>query len=241
MSSRRLVFAASALCALATAACSDENFTVEYASDYAKASAHSVSFFGIFQDGRLNASAWDRFGPRFSSSFVGAPCPAMFGSELSTESSSDLSGAVEAYARNNGVTDNLLEKISPMAKGDIIVVVTIAGHPPQPIGDAGVRAPPPAAPMRGMGRRGLGGGGGGGRSPEPATDHNVFELAASLYSVSAKHSVGVVAMSYDGPSVAEALSKFTARFQQEMAGSRCGGWSWDRAVDADAIRKLADE
>jgi hypothetical protein len=225
------------IAAFAASACADEAFKVEYAPDYARGAAN-VSFFGVYQDGRVNGNAWDQFGTRFSRTFIGAPCEAMYGNEL-TAQDTDLSGAIDTYARADGITDDLLEKIAPMAKGDLIGVITISGHPPQPIGDAGASAPPPPTRSYG-GRHGRMGGGGGSRAPEPTTDQNVFELAASLYSVKTKHSVAVVAMSYTGSSVAEALTKFSDRFQLEMAGSRCSGWSRDVKIDADAIRNSID-
>ncbi len=228
------VAAFSLLVVLAAGACADEAFTVEYAPDYVHAPA-SVSFFGVYQDGRVNSEAWDQFGVRMAHSFVGAPCEAFFGNELAAQQP-DLASAIDSVARADGISDELLDKISPMAKGDLIAVLAVSGHPPQVI-DSGVQAPPSSSPpMRGGGRRGRSYGGG---SSGPTTDQNVFELAATLYSVKAKHSVAVVAMSYTGSSVADALQKFTAKLSSETAGSRCVGWSFDKPVDADAIRHLS--
>lgn len=222
---------------LAAGACADEAFTVQYAPDYVRAPAN-VSFFGVYQDGRVNSEAWDQFGVRMSHSFVGSPCEVFYGNEL-TAQQPDLAGAVDSVARADGISDELLDKISPMAKGDLIAVLAISGHPPQVI-DSGVQAPPPSPPpMRGGGRRG--GRSYGGGSTGPTTDQNVFELAATLYSVKTKHSVAVVAMSYTGSSVADALEKFTAKLSTETAGSRCVGWSFDKPVDADSIRNLPSE
>jgi hypothetical protein len=232
------IIAFAGVVALAASACADEAFTVQYAPDYVRAPAN-VSFFGVYQDGRVNSEAWDQFGVRMAHAFVGAPCEVMYGNEL-TAQNSDLAGAIDSTTRADGVSDGLLEKISPMAKGDLIVVLAISGHPPQPLGDAGAAPPPPPPTSRYGGRHGRRYGGGGG-SPEPTTDQNVFELAATMYSVKAKHSVAVVAMAYTGSSVTDALAKFTAKFSAEMAGSRCVGWSFDQKIDADAIRNLTDD
>ncbi|MGH7328852.1 MAG: hypothetical protein ACREJX_10940, partial [Polyangiaceae bacterium] len=94
----------------------------------------------------------------------------------------------------------------------------------------------------GGGMSGMGGGGpaSGNHEFAPTTDQNVFELSVTLYSMKAKRSVGVVAMAYSGSSVEDALAKFTARFQREMTGARCTGWSWDQKVDAESIRQMID-
>ncbi len=231
---RRFSFAL--VVALAASACADEAFNVEYAPDYARRAAN-VSFFGVYQDGRVNADAWDQFGVRMAHAFVGAPCDAMYDNEL-TAQDSDLAGAIDSVTRADGVSDDLLDKISPMAKGDLIVVLTISGHPPQPLGDAGSHEAPMQSTSGFGARHGRRYGTSG--DPSPTTDQNVFELAATMYSVKAKHSVAVVAMSYTGSSVADALTKFTNRFSIEMAGSRCVGWSFDQKIDVDAIRKLAE-
>jgi hypothetical protein len=230
------VVACSLIAVLAASACADEAFTVQYAADYVHAPA-VVSFFGVYQDGRVNSEAWDQFGVRMAHSFVGAPCEVFYGNEL-TAQNPELAGAIDSVARADGVSDDLLDKISPMAKGDLIVVLAISGHPPQPLGDAGAAAAPP--PVRSYGGR-HGRHYGGSSSSEPTTDQNVFELAATMYSVKAKHSVAVVAMSYTGSSVADALAKFTAKLSAETAGSRCVGWSFDKPVDVDAIRNLPSE
>jgi hypothetical protein len=232
------------IAAFAATACADNAFSVQYAPDY-RPGAANISFFGVYQDGRVNGSSWDQFGTRFTHSFVGAPCEVMYSEGLAAQNP-ELANAIDSYARNDGVTDDLLEKIAPMAKGDLIGVISISGHPPQPLPDAGKVAP--AAPTRnygGGGKRGgglgnMGGGGGGSSYVETPTDHNVFEIAATLYSVKAKQSVGVVAMAYTGSSVNDALEKFTAKFQIETAGSRCSGWSWDVKIDPETIRQMAE-
>jgi hypothetical protein len=230
--------------AFAATACADNAFSVQYAPEYRRG-PNSVSFFGVFQDGRVNGDSWDQFGTRFTRSFAGAPCEVLY-SENFTAQNADLSGAIDSYARSEGVTDELLEKIAPMAKGDLIGIISISGHPPQPLGDAGTGMPPQQTSRNyggGGGKRGGGmgnmGGGGGNSYVETPTDHNVFEIAATLYSVKAKQSVGVVAMAYTGRSVEDALAKFTEKFQLETAGSRCAGWALDQKVDVDGIKQLA--
>lgn len=223
---------------------------MQYAPEYPRGSA-VISFFGVYRDGRVNDDAWDALGTRFSSSIGGAPCEVLYGTSLVTHDP-DLTGAIDSYARASGVTEDLLGRIAPMAKGDLVAVFSISGHPPQPLPErGGPSAPGGSANYAGGGGKhggggmtngGMGGGltGGGHRESAPPTDNDVFEISATLYSVKAKRTVGVVAMAYTGSSVDDALGKFTERFQSEMSGARCVGWSWDKRVDPATIRQGVD-
>jgi hypothetical protein len=68
----------------------------------------------------------------------------------------------------------------------------------------------------------------------------VFELSASLYSVALGHGVGVIDMTYSGPSVKDALGKFADKLAAAVPNARCAGWRHDPVVDADQIREMID-
>ena len=220
---------------VALAACaSDASFDVRYANDYAKPA--SVSIFGVFKDGRMNQAAWDALGARFSAPLHGVRCEILFGEKLA-QASPDLAPFIDDYTRRNGVTDDVLDKLAPLAMGDSVLLITIAGHPPQSTRDGG--APPPQqspSPMsRGAGRRGRGMGApyGGGR----AADTSVYEVSASLFSVKTHHAVGLIGMTYSGASVDEALKKFTDKLGTELGGATCAGWDASRPLDADQLKR----
>ena len=216
--------------------CADENISVKYAADYQRAPA-KISFVGLFKDGRVNAEAWDPVNEVIDRHLHGYPCAPLFSNDL-TAKNPDFASALDDFTRANGVGDELLDKLAPMAKGDLIAVVVMAGQPPQVI-DAGA-APSAELPGTGNGRHNAARGTRGGQRG-PVTDHNVFELAVSLYSVKTHKSVGQVAMSYVGKSVDDALARFAQRFAAETAGSTCVGWTVDPGADGAAIRKLAEE
>jgi hypothetical protein len=222
--------------ALALTSCADDSISVKYAADYQRTPA-KISFVGLFKDGRVNAEAWDGVNEAIDRHLHGYPCAPLFSNDL-TAKNPDFAGALDDFTRANGVGDELLDKLAPMAKGDLVAVVVMAGQPPQLI-DGGVL--PAVEPVGGRtggmgGRRGVARG-----SRGPVTDHNVFELAVSLYSVKTHKSVGQIAMSYTGRSVEDALAKFSQRFAAETAGSSCTGWTVDPSLDGEAIRKLAEE
>jgi hypothetical protein len=238
--SRFLVLTPALLCA-----CSgDAQLSSRFASGFAHP-AHTLAVLGVYKDGRMSSEAWDQVGPGLSRPF-GATCDQGFAQlELKNQ---PLSGVVDDYTRANGVGDDLLEQLAPAAQGDIIVVVTVAGH----VGSKGPNMPDTStlssgtpgigsskyrtgssigSPMGPSGRSS-----GGMRRPIDTT--SAFEMTASLYSVADKKSVGVVTLEYDGKSVEDAVARLAERLGVELPGSRCGGWNWDAKVDDQRIREL---
>ncbi len=225
-------------------ACADDGtqFSVKHAPEFVTTGA-KVSVFGIFKDGRMTPESWDAIGPRLSRAF-GKPtvCGVAYGERL-VSTAPALSSAVDDYARANGVTDDLLDQFGPMATGDAIVVITIAGHPPQPIAASELPRQAPAQSPRNMG--GMGGRQGAGQMAPPArdlhpTDRSLFEVSATLFSVRLHRSVGVIAMTYSGANVDQAIDKFAARLAEELPGASCTDWNWDTHVDDERIRKMID-
>jgi len=176
---------------LVSSACGDEdiNFAVKYAPGYSN-NGNAVSIFGIFKDGRMSPDTWDEVGPRFSTAFHGTSCEIAISSEL-RRSNLPLFTAVDDGAREEGITDPMLDRFAPAAAGNSILVITIAGHAPKakqdPIHAAGAAAT--RSQMGGMGRGGgtsrqnryQGPSNGNGRKPR-GNENDVYEISASLYS-----------------------------------------------------------
>lgn len=229
---------------LAPAACSDDaQFTTRFASDFAHG-RHAVSVFGLFKDGRMDAEAWEVLGPKLSAPF-GATCPAAYGAMVATDQ--PLSAAIDDYVRANGPGDELLEQVAPAAAGDLVVVFTVAGRVvPKASATADSSMLSSGSSPGGMG---MGAGKYRGARPTGQTYGRAgmaaanrgpaaFELSASIYSVSQKKSVGLVAMAYDGPSADDALARMATKLAQTVPGSTCAGWDWKGKVDAGRIREL---
>jgi hypothetical protein len=226
------------------ASCADDpaKFDVHFASDFAHEGA-SVSVLGVYKDGRMSAESWPSLGPRLSAPFSRGTCEIAYGDAL-LSSNAALAQSVEDYATANGVTDDLLAELAPMARADGVLLVTIAGHPPQALGDAGAprKASSSSAPaMRGGGRRGRGRMSAPSGDARPRTDGSVYEVSASVYSVRQRRSVAIVGMTYSGASVDEALAKFTARLAEELPGASCKGWDLAAPVDAEKIHRMSLE
>lgn len=236
--------ASSFLCACA----SDSQFNVQYAPGYPKA-GETVAVLGVFKDGRLSPEAWEEVSPKLSPVLGSAACPVGYDEKMTT-SDRLVAEAIDDYARANGVTDTLLEQLAPAANGDVILVVTVAGRPPNVHG-AGVSDATTAQQAANAGqmspassRRGGMMGGGMGRTPPghlTIVDRNAYELVASIYSVRDKKSVGLVHLGYIGGNAADALNQFSEKLKTAFPGARCGTWQWEGKVSEEKIRSIKEE
>ena len=232
--------------------CSDAaQITTRYAPTFTHA-PHTLSLLGVYKDGRMNPDVWEQIGPGLSAP-LGGKCSA--GYDTLVTSNPELSGTIDDYARANGISDELLDQLGPAATGELILVVTVAGHVGQkeqdlPDTSAVTAGSPSMAGSKYGGAGGMGGRGGMGpttrgatgamRRPHALADGNAFEMSASLFSVKEHRSVGMVSMGYSGPSVDDAVSKLAARLGVELPGSSCAGWDWSAKVDGQRIRELVD-
>jgi hypothetical protein len=237
-----LVLGSSLICA-----CSgDAQLSSRFAPDFTRA-PHTVAVFGVYKDGRMSSDAWEQVGAGLSRPF-GATCDAAY-PQIEARNQT-LSGAIDDYARANGVGDELLEQLAPAAQGDLILVISVAGR----VGSKGPNLPDQStlasgtpgvssskyrtgsaigSPVGGPSR-------GSGAMRKPIDTSSAFEMTASLYSVAEKKSVGAVTLEYDGKSVDEAVARLAERLGQELPGSRCGSWNWDVQLDDHRIRDLGE-
>ena len=241
-------FSATLLLSLATAACgsNEVNFTTRFASGFSP-TRHVVSIFGVYKDGQMNAEAWGSFAPKVSSALGAAKCEAGYVDASTANANPALWTAVDEYTRSNGPTDDLLGEVAPAAQGDLVLVLTVAGRVPEK--DKVQLQPESSSPgMTGGGRGGMGGmggthnpGAGSMRSPStPAGSKDALDLAALLYSVSEKRSVGQISLEYTGHSLDDAWAKFAERLRESLPGASCAGWSWEGKVDVERVRKLGE-
>jgi hypothetical protein len=191
----------------------------------------------------MSAEAWDALAPGVAPALGGGSCEVAYGPRL-LAGRADVAAALDEYTQASGPTDDLLAALAPAAKGDVLMVITVAGRPPSPESN---RADAPAlaqttSPMGGGGR--MGGAGGGGRRPRrraTPTDMDHLELTAALYSVPEKRPVGLVALEYTGRTQQDAVTRFGAALARALPGARCAGWDLSPAgVDAERIRQLPE-
>ena len=244
-------------CSMLLWACESGPFKATYEPGFAHTSGMRVSVFGVFKDGRMSPESWKQIGHALSAPMGSAECAIAYDDEFMVRDT-EVSSAVDAYTREEGPTDALLDQFAAAATGDQIMVVTISGHPPQTLGgnDAGARPQRSQGLQaggasggggRGTGGRGMGGGRRGGASGMPSgsqqheiTDGSVFEVSASLFTVRLHRTVGALSLTYSGPSAEEALAQFAEKFRTELPHAQCTAWNRDAAIDADRIRKMVE-
>jgi hypothetical protein len=216
---------------VALASCADDGprFSVNYAPGFVK-DGLSISVLGVFRDGRMSPEAWDELGPRFSAALHREECDVAMSTRLRAQQPAVFTD-FDRVAREDGITDELLDRVAPTAAGDSILVLTVAGRPPgaKDGGAGGGSASAPALSTTGRGGRGGGRRGGAPRSapshPHHGPDTNVFEISASLFSKRQHQSVAMVAMTYTGSSEEEAIARFVEKLAAAFPGAVCAGWS----------------
>ena len=255
------MLATSALAACATTEEGQPQVAVAPAPDAAK--PESVSVFGIFRNGRMSPEAWEDFGKALSMPFGEGICKAAYDVVLA-DANPDLAAAIDDYTKENGVSDELLAKFAPLAKGDTILLIAIDGQLPRPTAASAEKPSKPAQNPsasgqgnyggsgagqgggRGMGRGGGGMGRGGmsGRRQQSAPaqqakpDKGSWELTAYFYSVRLRQSTRQVVLKQQGQDVDGDLKLFAAKLGTEIPGVPCRGWDSIAKVDANSIRKL---
>ena len=207
---------------LAAACAGDEGFNAKFAPDFRRERA-TISVFGVFRDGRMSPDAWDDIAPKLSVAFGQKRCEAGYGDALRT-ADPELFASVDDYARESGITEELLAHFESSAEGDLIMVLQMYGHPKaKSEGDL----PKPAAKQAR--------GGNGMRDPRALTPPSRpvawsgLELGATLFSVHDHHGVAEMSMRYSGTSLDEAVTKFGEKIQSAMPGATCRGWRWPAA------------
>jgi len=128
----------------------------------------SVSVFGIFRNGRMSPGSWTEFAATLSLPFSQTACQAAYTDDL-VSANAELTSAVDDYAKENGVSDELVDRFAARAKGDTIMVISMTGQPARPSADAGAaKKPANSSSSAGQGNSGgAGSGPGGGRGMGP--------------------------------------------------------------------------
>jgi hypothetical protein len=200
-------------------------FTTKLASDFAPAH-HTVSVLGVYQDGRMSLDSWAVLGPYLTPALGSAPCAVGYESLATTNQ--ELANAIDEYARDEGPTGNLLTQLAPAARGDLILVVTLAGKLPKPQSeDEAAAHPAPVNNSMGSSRH-------RGRHAAPAeaaADDNQLDISASLFSVAQGHPVALVALQYRGTSQKDALTRFAQELARATPDLKCTGWDFSVPID----------
>lgn len=225
------------------------HFEIKYAPEYAPPTA-PFSVFGVYENGRLNAEAWREISAVLSRNFGSSSCESAWNYQFQTANPT-LSAAVDEYTKDNGVSDELLDKLAPMAKGGAILSFTVYRNQGMAEPDAPKSSRPPASSARtaGMSRRMVGAPMGGLRATgwarptlADAESRNasepVYEISALLFSLKDRRSIVLVSMSHRGAELDEALDKFSARLREAIPQVSCAGWNLEAPINVANIQAL---
>jgi hypothetical protein len=215
--------------ALSTASCGDEtSVKVRYAEGFTPG-PNAVSVLGVYRDGRMSVDAWGPLALPLSTALgARAVCEPGFSARLQRDNE-PLFASIDEQAKNEGVTEDLLNKLAPSAQGDVILTVTMHGSVGRSSSDKVSDEPPQRSmpSMRGMGAQGGGARGGPQRqaSPRPPPPR-VLEMSAMLFSARQGKPLARLTVMYGGTNAEEAVKMFAAEVGKMVPGSSCKGWSW---------------
>lgn len=213
------------------AGCADDapNVRVETAAGFASPRGASVSIFGAFHDGRMSVDSWRTLSPSISRAFGKGACDAAWGDAM-REQAPDLAELVDQSTRENGITDDLLEKVAPRAMGDYVMTIVVYRYIPKSRTQRVQRAPQARMGRRGMSRM---------QGSYPAADEShVFELTAGFWSVHEKKLVAEVDLRYEGDDLDVATAAFVAKLRALLPGATCVGWKGlEEAPESGPVRQ----
>jgi hypothetical protein len=212
----------------------DADLTTYLSPSLTAKAPHTLSVFGVFRDGRMSARAWDELSPKLTSILGPEPCPAAFSTDLVTGDGA-LASAIDDYSKNYGLTEPLLDRIAPAAKGDLVLVFIVAGAVRSRHHDTDPQPRPAPGPGGSRMRRTTS------YSRPPATNPSAFEVTASLFSPKDHANVAAVNLRYAGPSEDAAMAKLLAKWRELFPSTSCESWDFEaHPVDADAVRALPE-
>ena len=220
-------------------ACAADPFVAKYEPGLERSKQH-ISVFAIKRDGLLNRSGWAALGPDATVPFSDEPCDVGYGDAMFA-AVPEVAEAVDDYVRENGVTDELLDQIAPAAKGDLIMILTLAGHPLAKTEKSESSSYSPSAGPSGRGgRRGNRRSSATNSRGEESSNGETFEAAAAFFSVRERRAVATATLRSSGTNTDQALAQFTNRLEHTFPGSTCSGWDWSVHLDDTKIRKLSE-
>jgi hypothetical protein len=218
---RSLTYVTAFFLAMAASSCgsADADYRVQFAPGFVRERA-SVSVLGVYKDGRMSTSYWEKLGPKLSAVLGGKSCDAFFSERLNAEDPK-LFSRIEKDAKEEGITQDLVSVVAPHARGEAIMVVNVYGRLPVQSKKDTSAGPQPnfGGGMQGRGRMG-----GHNSPPQTPKDDNALVMQADLMSVETREVVGRIALRYTGTDGEDAIAKFMQQIRMELPSCTCTGW-----------------
>lgn len=178
----------------------------------------------------MDAAAWNDWAPTIADATGDETCTAAFDDRME-KGAPALFNELDERTRQDGITDEILDRVAPSALGNAILILEVFGRPTQmkkadDVEASPQQAPPAAAPLSGRGR-GRGRFGGAAESaarsgPPPDT----LEVSIGVYSIRDQQVIASMQMHPDAGESADALQKLSEKLHETLRGARCAGWTW---------------
>lgn len=226
-------------------------FDVKYAPGYMPPTAE-FSVFGVYENGRLNAEAWREVGAVLSRGFGASFCETAWSYQLQSVNP-PLCSAIDEYTKDNGISDELLSRLAPLAQGAWILSFTVnrsqgSVDPQEPKSRRPPASSARAASLSRVGAAPQGGLRAAGWARPTLADADarnegepLFEISALLFSVKERRSTVLVSMSHRGTDLDEALGKFALKLREAIPRVTCTGWVLETPIDVAQIQDLAKQ
>ena len=199
--------------------------TVQRVASYAPHGT-TLSVLGVFKNGRMDPGAWNEWAPTIVAAVGDETCTAAFDDRME-KAAPALFTELDEQTRQDGITDELLDRAASNARGGAILVVEVFGGV-SPVKKPGNEAPAPAAPppstMRGQGR-------GRRRSMAPSAapprqSHDQLDVSVGVYSLHEHQVMASVEMHADAGGSSDELRAFSDKIRAMLHGAKCAGWAW---------------
>jgi hypothetical protein len=217
--------------ALITCACGAD-VTAQRAPNYAPRDVN-LSVLGVFKNGRMDAAAWNDWASTVAAATGDGTCAAAFDDRME-KAAPALFSELDESTRQDGITDEILDRAAPSALGNAILVLEVFGTPPRVKKADGVEPPPrqTPAPSPSPGRRGRGRMGGANASAPPREPpHDELDVSIGVYSIGDRRVLASVRMHTETGASADALQTLSEKLRETLHGARCAGWKWQSSED----------
>jgi hypothetical protein len=216
--------------ALSVCACGTD-VTVQRTPNYAPRDV-TLSVLGVFKNGAMDAGAWNDWAPTVARATGNGACSAAFDDRMATAVPTLFSDLDES-TRQDGITDEVLDRVATDALGNAILVLEVYG------GVAKVKKPgeaeatpqqPPASPPQAMGRGRRRGATPSAAPREPPPEK--LEVSIGVYSIRDRQVVASVQMRADADASADATQELSGKLRETLHGAKCAGWTWQDSKSA---------
>ena len=196
----------------------------------------TLSVLGVFKNGRMDAAAWNEWAPTIAAATGDPTCAAAFDDRME-KAAPALFSELDEGTRQDGITDEILDRAAPSALGDAILVMEVFGKAPQVKKREEPEVTPQPAPApapQSMGRR-AGRGGRGSANPGPAPrqpPRDELDVSIGVYSIRDRQVMASVQMHTDSGASSDALHELSEKLRETLHGAKCAGWKWQESTDA---------